>query len=335
MSGGLRVVLHGAGHRLVDTEGVPLPDVSRFLSALELRGLSPKTVRAYAFDLLSLYRWLGERNHEGETLCVENLCPHHMTDFIRYQREAGAEPASINRRLTVAGLCYRFLTGGHICAIERAAKGVSFPSEFYKGPGKDRNLGLHRVKGPAVRALRVKTPRKIVEPLTRPQVRRLLASFTRYRDIAIVYLMLLCGLRSSEVITLSVQDVDFLDRRLRVLGKGSKDRVLPLPALLAECLRDYLRLERPQTCREPALFVVLQGPRRGRGMTTDGLRSLFRNRRKDELIHNANPHRLRHTFGADMARAGAPLPTLQKMMGQLSPKARLRELDERRRTISA
>jgi integrase/recombinase XerC len=124
-----------------------------------------------------------------------------------------------------------------------------------------------------------------------------------------------------------VGDMNFEEHRLRVSGKGNKERVLPLPTLLLKYLRDYLRLERPSVCRTKALFVVLQGARRGQAMTVSGLRSLFRYRRRNEKIQNANPHRLRHTFGADMARAGVRLPVLQKMMGHEDSKMTLRYIN--------
>lgn len=318
----LRVTLRDDRHRLVADQGVVVEEVDRFLSALETRGLSPLTVRAYAFDLLVLYRWLAE--HE-EKRSVEDLRQSDLLDFVRFQRLANAGPTSINRRLVVTGLLYRFLTGEHIDA--GAGVGASLPAPYYKGRGRDRDLGLHRIKAPRHRSLRVKTPRTIVEPLTAEQARLLIGSFTRYRDIAIVYLMLLCGLRSREVLALEVNDVGFDESRLRVSGKGNKERVLPLPTLLLRYLRDYRRLERPSICQTSALFVVLQGKRRGRPMTTDGLRSLFRHRRRNEKIENANPHRLRHTFGADMARCRVRLPILQKMMGHEDSKMTLRYIN--------
>ena len=63
------------------------------------------------------------------------------------------------------------------------------------------------------------------------------------------------------------------------------------------------------------LFVVLQGKRRGQPMTRAALRRIFRTRRQQKSLKNANPHRLRHTFGTDMARSGVRLPILQRMMG--------------------
>jgi integrase len=164
--------------------------------------------------------------------------------------------------------------------------------------------------------LQVKVPRTVVEPLTVEQIKTLLRTVRRYRDLAIIYLMLLCGLRSKEVLALRLTDPCFEDARVRIHGKGDKERVLPLPQVLIDLLGDYLRLERPGQCFGDRLFVVLQGERRGWPMTPCGLRSLLRHRRRSQPgVKNANPHRFRHTFGSDMARAGVRLPVLQKMMG--------------------
>jgi len=90
--------------------------------------------------------------------------------------------------------------------------------------------------------------------------------------------------------------------------------VLPLPREVIDVLQNYLRLERPLT-NSPSLFVCLKGRKRGQSMTPAGLRSLFRNHRIRCQVPQANPHRLRHTFGADMVRAGISLPALQHLMG--------------------
>lgn len=295
------------GHyQLIDGQRGPVEDANRFLNALESRGLSPHTVRAYAYDLLMLHRWL---KHTGKAL--RSLQPSDLLAFVDAQKRAGAHPHSINRRLTTCRLLYRFCTDRELDAGYRT--GMSRPHGM--GARRDTDLGLHKLKLPWRRKLRVKTPRKLVEPLTSDQVRLFLRSLRRYRDLAIVHLMLLCGLRSREVLSLKREDIFFAENRIRVHGKGDKERLLPLPDILVRSLRDYLRLERPSQCTGPALFVVLQGKRRGQPMTAAGLRSLFRHRRLNPQIATANPHRFRHTFGTDMARAGVRLPILQQMMG--------------------
>jgi integrase len=175
--------------------------------------------------------------------------------------------------------------------------------------------------------LRVPVARKLVEPLTRDQVGLAIQSLRRYRDLGIVQLMLFCGLRSAEVLSLKLADVSFEEGQLRVRGKGGKERMLPVPCTLVETLQAYLRLERPRRCSTSELFVVLQGERRGQPMTRAGLRTLLRYRRASPGLANANPHRFRHTFGADMARAGVPLVVLQKMMGHNDPATTLQYIN--------
>src|SRR5690606_32641041 len=167
------------------------------------------------------------------------------------------------------------------------------PSGHYRGRGRDRNLGLHKLTVQRRQPLRVKVPHTLVEPLTPMHVARFLARCQRYRDVALVYLMLLCGLRSREVLSLRVRDVGLTDAHLRVWGKGGKERALPLPPLLVQLVQDYLHLERPDATCSDALFLVLQGERRGRPMTPEGLRNLFRHRRKEAALAPANPHRFR------------------------------------------
>jgi site-specific recombinase XerD len=139
-------------------------------------------------------------------------------------------------------------------------------------------------------------------------------SFRTFRDLSLIALMLLDGLRSREVIELRLEDLRLSQAQLRVRGKGNKERLLPLPADTIQALRDYLRLERPLG-GSPYLFVSLKGPQRGQPMSPAGLRSLFRHHRKVSQVAQANPHRLRHTFGADMVRAGVSLPALMQLMG--------------------
>ncbi len=302
--------------RLVDVRELPLlQSANSFLDAVAARGLSSATTRAYAYDLLLLARWLEKSERR-----LEALEPPDLLDFIRSQRETGAHPRSINRRLITCRLLYRFVVGDEM----GGSRSVSLPGPHYKGPGRGY-LGLHARRKRRQLPLRVKTPQTVVEPLTREQVVAFLRSLKRYRDLAIVYLMLFCGLRSAEVLSLRTSDVDVLDRRLRVHGKGNRERMLPLPEPLLQILNDYIRLERPSDAMDGPLLVVLQGKRRGQPMTAAGLRSLFRYRRGrlSEALANANAHRFRHTFGADMARSGVQLPVLQRMMGHADAKTTL------------
>ena len=181
--------------------------------------------------------------------------------------------------------------------------GYTRPSPF--GWGRTRRV---------LRGLRVKIPRRVVIPLTAAEVSQFWSSFRTYRDLSLVALMLFNGLRSRETLNLQLEDLRFAQSEIRVQGKGNRQRLLPLDPQTIKVIDCYLRVERPLT-NSPFVFVVLKGPNRGNPLTPAGLRSLFRHHRRLSTVSKANPHRFRHTFGADMVRAGISLPALMRLMG--------------------
>jgi integrase len=162
--------------------------------------------------------------------------------------------------------------------------------------------------------LRVKAAKRNVVPLSVDEVARFWSSFRTSRDLAIVGLMLLQGLRSGEVLGLNRDDLLLSEAQIRVRGKGNKIRFLPVAPETVQLLDHYLRLERCAFSTN-ALFVSLKGSARGARMTAAGLRSLFRYHRQTTGVTLGNPHRFRHTFASDMIRAGVSLPALMQLMG--------------------
>jgi integrase len=160
----------------------------------------------------------------------------------------------------------------------------------------------------------VRTPKRVILPLSEEEVEQFWASFRTSRDLAIVGLMLFDGLRSCEVRALNRDDLVLSEAQLRVRGKGGKPRCLPLAAETLHLLDHYLLLERPPNCGAP-LFVGLKGHARGRRLTAAGMRSLFRHHRRITNVPKANPHRFRHTFATDMLSGGVSLPALMQLMG--------------------
>ena len=284
----------------------PIELANNFLRSLDIRGLSVFTLRAYAYDLLTLYRWLTKTSKE-----IGEIQQSDLLGFIEEQRKSDINPRSINRRLSTCRSFYRFCTDKEM----PRGKQLALPASHYKSLGYDRKLGIYRIRRKSGRALQVQAPKRLIEPLSREQVVTFLQSFKRYRDLAIFYSMVLCGLRAQEVLNLRLSDLCFEEQRIRIKGKGNKERAVPAPQVLETAINDYLRFERPLTCKSDSLFVVLQGKRQGQAMTYAGLRSLFRHRRLNPLLTNANIHRARHTFGSNMARAGVRTHVLQKLMG--------------------
>ncbi|MGW4126474.1 tyrosine-type recombinase/integrase [Nocardia sp. NPDC004711] len=127
-------------------------------------------------------------------------------------------------------------------------------------------------------------------------------------------LSLYCGLRSCEVLTLDLADIDMGRGWLRVWGKGAKERTVPLDADVARAIQAYLFLERPESS-SPRVFLVSKGPHRGQPLTAAGLRTIFRYHRGLSGVAAGNPHALRHSFGTALADAGVDLAVMQALLG--------------------
>ena len=289
-------------YRLLDEQGREVAWANAFLDAQRVRQLSLRSLRAYAFDLLHFARWLQQAAQP-----LPETTESTLLDYVRNQldREPKPAPQSVNHRLGVVHCLYRFHYGCEIPAGQ---------SHFQRAYTTRSPLGYGRPRRAVARGLRLRQPRRVVVPLVADEVAKFWHTFHTFRDLAVVGLMLLDGLRSCEVLALQLDDLQMAEAQLRVLGKGNKKRVLPLPPEIIEVLDKYLKLERPLT-NSSFLFVSLKGRKRGRAMTPAGLRSLFRHHRVSSKVSQANAHRLRHTFGADMARAGISVPALQHLMG--------------------
>ena len=291
--------------RVVAQTGREVEWINRYLDQQHVRGVADTTLRSYAHDLLHFVRWWATL-HRTSVITKQALSESTFLDYIRFQVSQNPPPAaaSINRRVGTAERAMRY-------QFPQSAP-LSAPG-FQNWYWRSSRLGYGRPR-PALTQLRVKTPKRVVVPLSVEQVAHFWSSFRTSRDLVIVGLMLLHGLRSGEVLALNHEDVQFPDSQVRVQGKGKRVRVLPLAHEIVELLDHYLTLERPPRCGQ-ALFVCLKGPARGNRMTPAGLRSLFRHHRQTTSVRQANPHRFRHTFASDMIRAGISLPALMQLMG--------------------
>jgi site-specific recombinase XerD len=288
---------------LVDEQGQELTWANAFLDAQRVRQLSLRSLRAYAFDLLHFARWWTKLPPQPLSEIHEST----LLDYVRHQLDQPSPPApaTVNRRLTVVHCLYRFHYGREISPGQ-----THFQRPYTQRPP----LGYGRPSRAVARGLRLRQPHRAIVPLTAEQVSKFWRSFRTFRDLAMVGLMLLDGLRGCEVLALQLADLELADGKMRVLGKGNRQRLLPLPTEIRDVLEKYLHLERPLT-NSSSLFVCLKGRHRGQPLRAAGLRTLFRHHRLRTRIRQANPHRFRHTFGADMARNGVSLPALQHLMG--------------------
>jgi len=265
--------------RVVDQAGQEVVWLNQFLDAQRLRGLAHSTLRTYAVQLLHFVRWWAA--HQGAWCCPPDSALH---DYVRWQLDQQPPPSveTINGRLDLVRKLCRFHFG----------EGQAINLHLGRSYWRRSPLGYGRPRL-AWSQWRLKRPRPVITPLSAEQVQRFWSSFHTCRDMLIVALMLLNGLRSGEVLALQIEDVSFSESQIRVMGKGRRQRFLPLPAETLRLLEVYLRSERPQTTSQ-TLFVSLKGKARGTPMTPAGLRSLFRYHRGLTGIAAAHPHRFRH-----------------------------------------
>jgi site-specific recombinase XerD len=323
--GGLVAEERGGWWRLGGPGAAGFELVNEYLGYLADRNYSPRTVRAYAFDLLHFCRWLA-----GEGIGLDAVTTEVMLGFLGSCREAatghrpggnvysivdgrntGYAPATVNRRLAAVSGLFTFRQ----MRDPGAAMPVPRGREARRAGSGERTGLLGHLARPKTRSgLRVREPRRLPRGLDGAEVAALVGSMRTWRDRGIAGLMLYSGLRSAEVLGLNVRDVDIGGRWVRVIGKGDKERRVPLDTEVAGVIQAYLLAERPATS-SPRLFVVAKGPHRGQPLTPAGLRTVFRYHRQRTGVAAGHPHALRHTFGTALAEAGVDLAVMQALLG--------------------
>lgn len=247
-----------------------------FILDKTVSNLSPETVKDYQTVVGAFVNWLGsERNVVDLT---DGLL---LKQYILVLQQRNLTGKTIHTYVKHIKVYFRWLfTNGHIDS----------------DPARD---------------LRIKYEKKIPDVLTMDEIQALI-DIPSLRDRLIVCLLLDCGLRRREII--SVDMADIVNGRLHVrLGKGKKDRIVPL----SEPLQDMIRLydqERDQTC--PALIQTLDGRR----LSTQGIHTVFRRLKKKTGIERLHAHLLRHTYGTYFVDSGGDIKSLQLLMGHADVK---------------
>jgi len=321
----LAVVRTGTTHRL-DGVGQFIDVVNDFLSHLQTRGFAPGTVRGYAYDLLNFGRFLAERSATlTDVVATDSFDyldwqakpkPTAGAKVVRLAERRGPAPATMNRRIAaVRGLFeYAVITGVRDDnPVPAARRSTGLRS---KVRGVLGHIGPRRA---STGGRLVRQPRRLPESLDAAEVAAFIADLGTHRDRAMALAMLLGGLRAAEVRGLRLAAVDMGLRRVRVVGKGGRERVVPIDRAFFAELAAYLREERPAGCATPECFVVLRGPTIGQAMTEAGMRRIFRTHRARSGAQRVRPHRLRHTYGTELAAAGIDLLVLRELMGHTSP----------------
>jgi integrase len=211
---------------------------------------------------------------------------------------------TLRRRLSSVSGLYGFLHARGDVAVNPVPRGLPTRRERQR-PGQGVPL--------------VRAPRTLPQILGPAEVDALTAALRTHRDRAMVAAMVLGGLRRCEVLGLRLADLRFGERRLFIAeGKGGHQRLIPVSARFFTEVSAYLDAERPADASTDRVFVVLQGPRRGRPLSADGLDEILDGARGRAGLEHATCHQLRHTCLTQLRKAGMSLEAVQAQAGHAS-----------------
>jgi integrase/recombinase XerD len=265
--------------------------IDRFADALWLEdGLAPNTLAAYRRDLALFATWL----FENQRLALEQAQEHHLQAYFA-DRHTHSKATSANRRLTVF-------------------------KRYFRWALRERFIN----QDPTLRMLAAKQALRVPKTLGEAQVDALLsapdvATHLGLRDRAMLELMYASGLRVSELVLLKTLHVSLNEGVLRIMGKGSKERLVPFGDEARLWLQRYMAEARPALLGQRQtedLFITSSGPKPGTGMS----RIMFWNLVKRYAIEAGitsplSPHTLRHAFATHLLNHGADLRAVQMLLG--------------------
>jgi len=271
-----------------------MPDVSEHLDAFLVhlsaeRGLSPHTVRAYASDLARYIEW-------AERSSVDALEPTHrdLRRYLAYLDRAGYARRTVARRLASVRTFMGYLVDEGVVSSD--------PSRVVSAP---------------------KLPRRLPSVVPKDALRALLDAPDAdtpvgIRDRAILETLYATGIRVSELAGLRLERLDLRSGSATVMGKGSKERMVPLHPFAIARLRDYLNRSRTVLVKGADPGAVFLSTR-GNPLSTDAIRRLFkRHLTTAGAVTSLSPHTLRHTFATHLLEGGADLRTVQELLGHVA-----------------
>ncbi len=262
--------------------------VEEFLNFLTIeRGLADNTKTAYRTDLIKFSKYL--KKLKLETL--QEITRKHITNFLINEKEKGISARSIGRRLVALKTFFRFLVSERILN-ENITDTLDSPKLWKTLPGV---LSVQEVEK------LLKAP-KLTDPLG-------------IRDRAMIELLYATGLRVSELVSVKVDDINLQAAFVRSIGKGSKERIVPMGGKAIEWIQKYMdrvRIKNKKGKDSPFLFLTIRGTKLTRQEFWLRLRKHANEVRIKKKI---SPHTLRHSFATHLLSNGADLRLVQEMLG--------------------
>jgi integrase/recombinase XerD len=263
------------------------PAVSRFLDAVWMeRGLSSNTLAAYRADLTALSRWLSERG-----VPMVRTSRSDLQDFIAYRVQAGARPRSTARQLSSFRRFFRYLVRESVIREDPTAE-IAMPKI---GRSLPKSL----------------TEEEVEALLGAPQVSDPLG----HRDRTMLEVLYATGVRVSELVNLRHAQVNLNQGVIRIVGKGNRERLIPLGEEAMRWLNEFARGPRGEILLERQSDYLFP-TRRGDRMTRQAFWHIIkRYARKAGVTKELSPHTLRHAFATHLLNHGADLRVVQMLLG--------------------
>ena len=247
------------------------------------KGLSDKTKESYENDLKVYSEFLKENNIED----IENIKSDHIKNFLKARENE--ETTTIAHNLTVIKNFHTYLLKENITKNN--------VSEFIERP---------KLKKALPKTLSIEDVDKLLNI-------ELKTPFD-YRNKAMLELMYGCGLRVSELISIELNDIDMINCLIRVYGKGSKEREIPLGEYAIHYLQEYISRRDLLLKKKPCTKLFLNN--HGQGMTRQGFFKNLKEILKEKGLNpEVSPHTLRHSFATHLINQGADLRSIQEMLG--------------------
>ena len=243
---------------------------------------------------------------------------HDVGRFLAFLKEEGIEDVREVNRLVIANYLRKLRSGdkeNKPLSNSSIARNLSALRTFYRF--LIENYGIDT--NPFEKVATVKQNRKLPEFLFYEEMEQFLSSVDvkekfGYRNRAIFELMYACGLRVSETVNLKIDNVDFDENILRVIGKGDKERLVPFYPLCSEYLKEYIQKERREIAEAGCEYLFVN--KYGKQMTPRAIQQLMEKQAlKAGLSIHVHPHMFRHSFATHLLDNGADLRIVQELLG--------------------
>jgi len=277
----------------------PAEAIGQYLAHLRVeRGLSPRTLSAYGSDLAGFAAFLRGQG-SGRGSAQWDASPEPAQRYLNEQRTRWHRaPSTVRRRAAALRAFYRFAFAEELVSVDVASL-----------------LDLPR------------QARRLPDTLDTAAVERLLLAPDEgtpagLRDRALLELLYACGLRISEAIGLDLEDLSTEGAYVRVIGKGDRERLVPVGEPALEALDGYLTAVRPSLVHETRTPATRGGPlflsARGRRLGRQAAWQLVRDAARRAGLGHVSPHTLRHSFATHLLEGGADLRVVQELLGHAS-----------------